>query len=84
MPPKISSKKSQRGHNLIGHRIRQARLKVKPSLSQNDLSARLSVVGLTLDRPTITRIENGQRYLRDYEIAAIARVLKVSVASLFE
>jgi len=84
MPPKISFKKSQRGHNLIGPRIRQARLKVKPSISQNDLSARLSVVGLALDRPTITRIENGQRYLRDYEIAAIARVLKISVASLFE
>lgn len=85
MPPKKrSTKKSQRGHNLIGARIRQARLKVKPSLTQSDLSARLSVAGLVLDRPTITRIENGRRFLRDYEISGIARALKVSVASLFE
>lgn len=78
------NKKTTRGHNVIGPRIRAARLKHKPQLSQNDLVARLGVAGLDVDRPTITRIENGRRYLRDYEIIAIARVLKVSVASLFE
>lgn len=42
------------------------------------------MAGLDVDLPTITRIENCRRYLRDYEIIAIARILKVCVASLFE
>lgn len=84
MTPATPRKKTHRGHNLIGPRIRAARLKSRPPLKQSDLVARLGVVGVDLDRPTITRIENGRRYLRDYEIIAIARVLKVSVASLFE
>lgn len=77
-------KSTKRGHNIIGPRIRVARVRFKPPLSQSDLAARLGVLGVDLDRPTITRIENGTRYVRDYEIVAIARVLKVSVAWLFE
>lgn len=68
---------------MIGRRIRLARLACKPEVSQFDLAGRLAAQGLDLDRPTITRIENGKRFLRDYEILAIARVLKVSVAWLF-
>ena len=52
-------------------------------MSQADLAAKLSVRGLALDRVTVTRIENGKRFLRDFEIRAIARVLRVSVAFLF-
>ena len=52
-------------------------------MSQADLAAKLTVRGLAIDRATITRIENGQRYLRDFEVRAIAKVLKVSVAWLF-
>jgi transcriptional regulator with XRE-family HTH domain len=77
-------KSTQRGHNIVGPRIRAARVKCRPPLSQSDLAARLGVLGVDLDRPTITRIENGARYLRDYEIAAFARALKVTVASLFD
>jgi transcriptional regulator with XRE-family HTH domain len=36
-----------------------------------------------MDRASITRIENGKRYLRDYEIRAITKILKVSAAWLF-
>ena len=68
---------------MIGHRIRVARLRIKPSVTQRELAARLAVRGINIDRPTLTRIENGQRFLRDYEIAVIAKVLKVSVAWLF-
>lgn len=75
--------KPTRGHNILGRHIRQARLQIKPEMSQADLAARLSVRGISVDRPTVTRIENGRRYLRDFEIRAIARVLRVSVAWLF-
>lgn len=57
---------------------------LEPEVSQFDLAGRLAKLGLDVDRPTITRIENGERYLRDYEIKAIAKALKVTVAWLFE
>jgi hypothetical protein len=69
--------------NQIGSRIRQARLKCTPAVSQDDLAGRLARQGILLDRSAISRIETHSRYLMDYEIAAIARALKVSVGWLF-
>lgn len=69
--------------NILGRRIRQARLKCKPPVSQDDLAGRLAVRGIILDQTAISRVENQSRYLMDYEIAAIAKSLKVPVGSLF-
>lgn len=69
--------------NLIGRRIRQARLKCSPPVSQDDLAGRLAARGVILDQTAISRIEGQTRYLMDYEIAAIAKCLKVSVGWLF-
>ena len=69
--------------NQIGKRVRLARLRCSPSVSQEDLAGRLAARGITLDRSAISRIESRTRYLMDYEISAIARSLKVSVAWLF-
>ena len=69
--------------NQIGARVRQARLRCSPPVSQEDLAGRLAVRGVSLDRSAISRIENRTRYLMDYEIAAIARSLKVTVGWLF-
>jgi transcriptional regulator with XRE-family HTH domain len=52
-------------------------------MSQADLAAKLTVRGITVDRASVTRIENGKRYLRDFEIRAIATALRVSVSWLF-
>ena len=78
---KKTSKAKQR--NIIGRRARQARLKFSPTVSQDDLAGRLAAQGILLDRTAISRIENQSRYTMDYEAAAIARALKVSVAWLF-
>ena len=69
--------------NLIGARIRKARLACKPSVTQDDLAGRLAARGITIDQTAVSRIENQTRYLMDYEIAAIAKALKVSVSTLF-
>ncbi len=69
--------------NLIGERIRKARLACKPPVTQDDLGGRLAARGITIDQTAVSRIENQTRYLMDYEIAAIARSLKVSVGWLF-
>ena len=72
-----------RAKNLVGKRVREARLKCRPPVSQEDLAGRVAAQGILLDRSAISRIENQDRYLMDYEVAAIARALKVSVAWLF-
>jgi HTH-type transcriptional regulator, cell division transcriptional repressor len=47
--------------NLIGRRVRQARLKLKPPVSQDDLAGRLAGQGILLDRSAISRIEGQTR-----------------------
>lgn len=69
--------------NIIGARVREARLKRQPAVSQDDLAGRLAGQGIIMDRTAVSRIENQSRYAMDYEAAAIARALKVSVAWLF-
>ena len=81
MPMKRTLERQER--NSIGRRIRQARLKCSPPVSQDDLAGRLGARGIVLDQTAISRIENQTRYLMDYEIAAIAKSLKVSVGWLF-
>ena len=69
--------------NIIGGRVRQARLKSSPAVSQDDLAGRLAGQGISMDRTAVSRIESQARYAMDFEVAAIARALKVSVAWLF-
>jgi len=69
--------------NIIGKRIREARLKCSPPVSQDDLAGRLAARGIILDQTAISRIENQTRYLMDYEIKMVAKCLKVSVGWLF-
>jgi len=70
--------------NLIGPKIRAIRLQSNPRVSQEDLAARLAARGIYFDRSALSRMEAGLRFIRDYEIAAIANALKVPVGSLFE
>ena len=72
-----------RSRNIVGRRVRQARLRLKPPVSQKDLAGRLAARGIELDRSAVSRIESQERYVMDYEAAAIASALKVSVAWLF-
>ena len=69
--------------NIIGTRIRKARKDAKPPVTQSDLVARLQLDGIKdIDQPIISRIEKGERLVTDYELKAIAKVLKVSVGWL--
>jgi hypothetical protein len=81
MPMKKTTQLPHR--NVIGGRIRRARLKCNPPVSQDDLAGRLAAHGVTLDQTAISRIENQTRYLMDYEVSAIAKCLKVSAGWLF-
>ena len=65
--------------NIIGKRVREARLETTPVITQQDLSARLEVLGYNIDRVSISKIEAGDRFVADYEVVGLATALGVSV-----
>lgn len=65
--------------NIVGRRVREARLKAIPTITQQDLSARLEVLGYSIDRVSITKIEAGDRFVADYEVVGLAKALGVSL-----
>ena len=65
--------------NIIGKRVREARLKATPVITQQDLSARLEVLGYNIDRVSISKIEAGDRFVADYEVVGLATALGVSL-----
>ena len=69
--------------NVIGSRVRLARLAIRPVVSQDDLSGRLARAGIQITQTSLSKLENRQRYVMDYEALALAKVLKVSVAWLY-
>ena len=76
--------RQQPARNLIGPKVRQVRSRMNPEVSQEDLAGRLAAQGIRLDRSAVSRIENQERYLMDYEIIAIAKCLKIDVGELFK
>lgn len=69
--------------NIVGERVRLARKKANPAITQTDLAARLQTLGLPLDQAAVSRIESGSHEVTDIEIALIAKALGVSVGWLF-
>ena len=67
--------------NIIGERIKTARLKKK--LSQQQLSNKLELMAVYVCRGSISRIENGERAVTDIEIDAFSKALDVSLNYLF-
>lgn len=67
--------------NILGSSIKY--LRKKSGITQEDLAARLQVNDIQLDRPMISKIENQTRELLDYEILAIANVLKIDMQELY-
>lgn len=66
--------------NICGDRVREARQKQR--LSQSDLAARLQINGIILERDSISRIESGTRFVADYELLVLSKVLKVEISWL--
>ena len=63
--------------NICGERVHEARCKMR--LTQSDLAARLQISDIIIERDSISRIEIGTRFVADYEIRELAKILNVSV-----
>ena len=62
--------------NICGQRVKEARKKCK--LSQENLAAKLQLEGVIIERDSVSRIEIGTRFVADYEIAALCKILHVT------
>lgn len=63
--------------NISGERIREARTRLH--LTQTNL---LKLSGVDVERDSISRIEIGTRFVTDYEIRELSKILKVTPAWL--
>ena len=66
--------------NICGKRIKEARNKLK--LSQQELAAKLQVEGVNIERDSISRIEKGTRFVADYELLILCKILNTTPAYL--
>lgn len=69
--------------NVVGARVRRARTMANPPVSQDDLSGKLAREGITITQTSISKLENGERHVLDYEALSLAKVLKVGIAWLY-
>ncbi len=68
--------------NIVGIRVKQARMMASPIITQLDLLARLQVLGMKVEQPAISKIESGYRPVSDIEVVALAKALNVTVGWL--
>lgn len=62
--------------NISGSVLRKLRLKA--NLSQQDLAEKLQLLGVELTSKEISKIENNNRLVQDFELFAFAKIFKVS------
>ena len=66
--------------NVAGCHVRE--LRMKRGLSQEQLAAKLQLMGYSIGQKAISRMETGDRVVTDYELLLLAQVLNVSPLQL--
>lgn len=69
-------------NNITGKRL--SKLRHERNLSQRKLAKLMQLAGYDVDHHFIRRIENGERFVTDMELVALAKVLNVSVLDLID
>ena len=67
--------------NIIGTKIREARIKQK--LSQEELAIKMQLRNIEFSQKVISRIEKQERFVADYELLAFSEVLKLDLYEMF-
>ncbi|MDR0354005.1 MAG: XRE family transcriptional regulator [Opitutaceae bacterium] len=75
--------KPVRGANVVGPVIRRLRRAARPRITHMDLIARLEILGVPISEPMLSKIENQQRAVLDYEVRAFAAALFVPLEELY-
>ena len=48
-------------------------------MTQGDLTAKMQLTGVRIEREAISKIESGERFVADYELVNFAKVLGVTM-----
>ncbi len=62
--------------NIVGGRV--AAQRQRQGMTQTDLMAQLNKQGVDITRTAVTKLETGFRCVRDYEVVALAKILKTT------
>jgi len=62
--------------NIISKTLKLER--IKAGLTQSQLAAKMQVLGVNIDQQMISKIENNLRFVTDYELACICKILNLS------
>lgn len=69
-------------NNICGENVHRLRCTGSPGMSQRVFAEQLGLMGINLNKNAIQRIESGQRFVTDIELAAMAKVLGVTLEEL--
>ena len=72
----------QNSFNLTVKNIKKFRKEKK--ITQEDLCARMQVMGFKISRSDISKLETGKRFISDFEVLGFANALKVSILDLYK
>lgn len=74
--------KFNNNYNIIGKNLKIIR--EGKNISQDQLSNKLSLLGITLYQADIFKIENNLRTVRDFELLGFTQILGVTAETLFK
>lgn len=75
------NKFNDKDFNIIGNKLKEYR--EKANISQDTLSNKLALLGITLYQVDIFKIEKNERTVRDFELWGICTILNVKAEELF-
>lgn len=78
----MGARKLNNKYNILSTNLRNYRL--ERGMSQADICRELSLIGVTMYSADIYDIEYNLRTIKDYEVYAFAKVLKVSLDELYK
>ncbi len=76
------NKTSDGKNNICGKNI--AKFRKEMGISQRELSDRLQLIGLDVDKNAIQRMESGQRFITDIELIYLAKAFNKTVSEFID
>lgn len=68
--------------NAIGSKLKEYR--IKNNLTQEQLTAKLQVLDININKNSLQKIERGDRIIKEFELTAFAVIFNVSADELLE
>lgn len=76
------SKITNNVYNICGKNIKKIRKEQK--ITQDELCARMQVMGYQISRSDISKLENSKKFITDFELEGFSKALKISILDLFD